>query len=291
MLDPIYHTFMTVAECGSFSKAAGKLFVSTVAVMNQINALEGKIGAELFSRTHRGVTLTPAGKILLEETKKLKTETAKILDNVRSVAQKNRLPIRVASSMMRPATLLINLCKSSAEIGRKFSLQIIPFSDNDFGGKWLESVIGSSFDCVTSPYGIADWYKKFGILKLGEEKFKVAIPYGHRLNQCSLLKLSDLVGITLRTPPRQAPQVDKLCIALEKAGISVKPLNHVYTADTFFNHQDEIILTRDSFNVISAGFKTVDVEWDFSSPMGIIYSLSPSPQMKEFVSLLEQVTA
>lgn len=58
------HDILAVAETGSFSKAAGKLFVSPVAVMNQMNELEGEVKAVLFVRTNRGVSLTRAGQML-----------------------------------------------------------------------------------------------------------------------------------------------------------------------------------------------------------------------------------
>ena len=48
LIASIYMTFLAVAETGSFSKAAGKLFVSPVAVMNQMNELEGEVKAVLF---------------------------------------------------------------------------------------------------------------------------------------------------------------------------------------------------------------------------------------------------
>ena len=47
-------TFITVADCGSFSKAAEKLFITTVSVMKQVNALENHIGVKLLVRTNHG---------------------------------------------------------------------------------------------------------------------------------------------------------------------------------------------------------------------------------------------
>ena len=45
-------TFICVADSGSFSKAAEKLYLSTTAVIKQINLLEDSLGLTLFSRTH-----------------------------------------------------------------------------------------------------------------------------------------------------------------------------------------------------------------------------------------------
>ncbi len=55
-------TFICVADAGSFSKAAEVLYVSSTAVMKQINLLEDALEVQLFVRTPRGLTLTDAGK-------------------------------------------------------------------------------------------------------------------------------------------------------------------------------------------------------------------------------------
>ena len=43
-------TFIKVAEFGSFSKAAEKIYVSNSAVVQQINSLESSLGTQLFNR-------------------------------------------------------------------------------------------------------------------------------------------------------------------------------------------------------------------------------------------------
>src|SRR5450830_132891 len=60
-------TFITVAEEGSLSRAATKVFVSLPAVSAQIKALEDEFGVQLFNRTAKGVHLTTAGSRLLVE--------------------------------------------------------------------------------------------------------------------------------------------------------------------------------------------------------------------------------
>ena len=54
MYNPQLETFLCVAECGSFNKAAEKLFISPPAVIKQINLLEENLDLQLFVRTHRG---------------------------------------------------------------------------------------------------------------------------------------------------------------------------------------------------------------------------------------------
>ncbi len=52
---------ITIAETGSFSRAATKLYVSQPSITGAVRDLEREIGILLFHRTGRGVTLTPEG--------------------------------------------------------------------------------------------------------------------------------------------------------------------------------------------------------------------------------------
>ncbi|MGN7973991.1 HTH-type transcriptional activator AllS [Serratia sp. 22264] len=59
-------SFIKVAECQSFSRAAELLHKTTATISYRIKALEESIGTQLFIRTTRTVNLTPAGEYLLE---------------------------------------------------------------------------------------------------------------------------------------------------------------------------------------------------------------------------------
>lgn len=62
MLDPeTLRTFVSVAESGSFSRAAEKLYKTTATISYRIKLLEDNTGVALFSRTTRSVLLTRPG--------------------------------------------------------------------------------------------------------------------------------------------------------------------------------------------------------------------------------------
>jgi DNA-binding transcriptional LysR family regulator len=61
--------FVAVAELGSISRAAQKLFIAQPPLSLQIKQLEDEVGAPLLVRYPRGVRLSPAGETFLAEAK------------------------------------------------------------------------------------------------------------------------------------------------------------------------------------------------------------------------------
>jgi len=69
-LDQIRH-FVAAADAGSFSAAARNLGRAQSAVSTSVGLLEADLGVELFDRSSRNATLTPAGEVLLQEAREL----------------------------------------------------------------------------------------------------------------------------------------------------------------------------------------------------------------------------
>ncbi|WP_141620325.1 LysR family transcriptional regulator [Myxococcus sp. AB036A] len=63
---PQLQVFLVVARLGSFSSAARELGVSPAAVSQSVRQLETQLGVVLFARTTRSMSLTDAGRRLLE---------------------------------------------------------------------------------------------------------------------------------------------------------------------------------------------------------------------------------
>ncbi len=55
--------FVAIAEHGTFTKAAAKVYVAQSALSHQLAQLEQEVGAVLFHRSRRGVDLTEAGQV------------------------------------------------------------------------------------------------------------------------------------------------------------------------------------------------------------------------------------
>src|ERR1700720_4284489 len=61
--------FVALADAGSFTHAAERMFIAQPTLSQQIRRLEEIIGTPLLQRRHEGLRLTKAGGVLLEESR------------------------------------------------------------------------------------------------------------------------------------------------------------------------------------------------------------------------------
>lgn len=72
MLDlELLRSFVAIAETGSFTAAAGRVYRTPSAVSMQIKRLEDLIGVSVFTRDARNVALTPDGDVLLSYARRM----------------------------------------------------------------------------------------------------------------------------------------------------------------------------------------------------------------------------
>lgn len=90
--------FMLVAETGSFSLAAEKLHLTQPAVSKRVALLEDQLGAELFDRIGRIISLTEAGQALLPHAKSVQQELDAAERSVRDLAGAVAGHLRLATS-------------------------------------------------------------------------------------------------------------------------------------------------------------------------------------------------
>ncbi len=82
------NAFVEVAETGSFSLAAERLYLTQPAVSKRIAALEQKLDTRLFDRIGRKIGLTEAGTQLLPRAKRLLNEMADIQRSLSNLSGK-----------------------------------------------------------------------------------------------------------------------------------------------------------------------------------------------------------
>lgn len=64
----LLRSFVAVAEEGTLTRAAERVYVSQPALTKQIKQLETQLGVRLFTRSRTGMTLTASGRALAERT-------------------------------------------------------------------------------------------------------------------------------------------------------------------------------------------------------------------------------
>ena len=98
--------FVSVADTGSMTAAAGRLRITQSAISQQIKILETDFGAPLFYRDVRPLRLTPAGLVLKNRATSLLTNAREMRSDVRQAAA-GRLPhlrIAILSTFARQLT-------------------------------------------------------------------------------------------------------------------------------------------------------------------------------------------
>ncbi|RWE16389.1 MAG: LysR family transcriptional regulator [Mesorhizobium sp.] len=91
-------TFELAARVGGFSRAADELRLSRVAVSRQMAELEARLGQKLFHRNHRSVSLTTAGRALLDEVAPALGNIGNALNETRRLKTKPRLSITTTAA-------------------------------------------------------------------------------------------------------------------------------------------------------------------------------------------------
>jgi DNA-binding transcriptional LysR family regulator len=103
--------FVAVAEELHFRRAGERLGLSQSALSERVSALEHELGARLFFRTTRQVSLTQAGSEFVQDANRILADIEKAVSNVRHTAESDLRHIRVsgvdeAISMLLPKALL-----------------------------------------------------------------------------------------------------------------------------------------------------------------------------------------
>lgn len=115
-----------VAKAGSINKASEILLVAQPNLSRSIKELEADLGITIFSRTSKGMTLTPKGEEFMGYAKNILRQ----LDEV-EMMYKSELPAKQTFSVSVPrASYIAGLCKVFKLYRQKFSGYIL--SGNQF---------------------------------------------------------------------------------------------------------------------------------------------------------------
>lgn len=283
------HTLLAVADAGSFLSAARVLFRTPASVMNQINKLELMVGVKLLKRTSQGVRLTAAGEAFLTDMRKLQKLADEAVNHARQIASENRNIIRIGSSLLRPATRLIDLCEKTQNC--PFQFHIMSFTDDPDCLNLTLSSLGRQIDCIVGPCDSIEWQTKYSILKLEEIPCRIAVARIHPLAKKDRLSWNDLDGEEFMLIQRgDSPVLNRMRddILRNHPGIRIKDAAHKYDTNAFNEclHAGCLMETLDVWKEAHPSLVTLPMEWNYAMPYGLIYAKEPTPALEDFIAFV-----
>ncbi|MGI6012868.1 MAG: LysR family transcriptional regulator [Oscillospiraceae bacterium] len=291
MYNALLDTFVCVADCGSFSKAAEKLFISPTAVMKQMNLLEEHLDLQLIHRTHHGIRLTPMGESIYKDAKAIIQQSETAIMRAKLLSEAANYTICVGTSMLNPCKVFMDLWYQINDQFPRFKIHIIPFEDDHNGILSVINKIGEQFDFIVGVCDSAQWLSRCRFFQLGTYQKCVAVPIGHPLATKKKLKLSDLYGQTLMMVKRgDSPLNDHLRDDLERnhPQIRIEDTDHFYDISVFNRcvQEGNVLLNIECWKDIHPSLVTIPVEWDYTIPYGLLYALSPPEDILQFLEAI-----
>lgn len=294
MYNPQLETFISVADAGSFNKAAEQLYITPPAVIKQINLLETSLGLELFVRTHRGLKLTASGKSLYKDAKYVIQYCKESVERAKRAMEEEQNVIRIGTSPMTPAQVLVELWPKIHEQCEDIKFQIIPFENTPEKAREILKNLGQNIDIVA---GIFDETMLQYRQCEGQELFKVPIccacSVHHRLAAKGSLKIEDLYGEKLLLMrPGWSHYVDMLREDLEENHPDITVVDFDFYNVDIFNrceNSDDLLMAIDNWKSVHPLLKILRVDWDYQIPFGLLYSKEPTHTVKRFLKAASAV--
>ena len=202
--------FLAVAEEGSITRAAQRLFVSQPALSKQLQALERQLGTSLLQRQPRGVTLTEAGLALLPHARAVLADWDVAATDVRAATPGGTFVIGMQTAVGRGLQRRALATFRAREPGWVPSLRLVAWTDptagladgtSDVAFLWLPLTVDG---LVT--------------VALREEPRHVLLPAGHPLAAREVVPFAALLDEPFVALPAQAGALRQHWLAIEARG-------------------------------------------------------------------------
>ena len=294
MYNHLLDTFLAVADCGSFTKASERLYISATAVMKQMNSLEKHLALKLVKRTPNGARLTPAGEVIYRDAKFLMDYSQKSIASAKAATHTYDTTFCVGTSLLNPAKPFMDLWYRVNKDFPDYKLHLVPFEDDHEGIVSEIRQLGEKFDFLIGVCDSRTWLSYCQFLPLGRYRKMVAVSREHRLAGKKRLEIEDLYGETLMMVRRGDSGVnDEIRNDLERK----HPQIHIEDTPQFYDlsvfnrcaETGNVLLTIECWQEVHPGLVSIPVNWDYSIPYGLLYSLNAPEDVLRFVKAVEQM--
>ncbi len=184
---------VAVADTGSFTLAAERLFITQSALSGLIKELESTLGLRLFDRSTRRLRLSDTGRELYPQIEKILHDLDGVVSEVGNLKDLQRGTVRVAVPQLLACTLLPELMAGFRVQHPGVTLRLVDCA--------VESVMARVFsgevDMGIGPEREAN--SDIAAEQLFSLPFMAVMPSGHPLVRKPLLRWQDLAGQSLIT--------------------------------------------------------------------------------------------
>lgn len=181
--------FLAVAELGSFSKAAQRVSVTQPTLSVGIAKLEQEVGARLFERTTRRVSLTPAGSKFLQHARRITQEYEAALREVSNTPQLKRVRAGILSTI--PARDLERVVAAHAKNSGGEALEILDSTERDIANRLSDGRLDVAITILRP--GL----ESFAQEKLRNEPYVLFVSANHKLSGVEEIEGGELAGETM----------------------------------------------------------------------------------------------
>ena len=296
MYNPQLETFICVVDYGSFSKAVEKLYITAPAVIKQINSLESSLDLHLFERTHRGLIVTEAGKSLYQDAKYLIQYCKDSVSRARNAQNNQEGVIRIGVSPMTPSQVFMTLWPRIQKYCPDLKFKLVPFENTPENAREILGNLEQNIDVIA---GIFDdtmlSLRKCSGMQISKEPFCCAVALHHRLAGKETLTMEDLYGENMLLIQRGwSKYVDILRDDLRERHPQIQVIDFEFYNLEVFNrceNSNDVLLAIKNWESVHPLMKIIPVEWNYSIPYGLLYSMEPSEKVKKLLSAAEKAIA
>ncbi len=211
--------FYYVAKLGSFTAAAGRLYLTQPAISLQVKALEKELGERLFDRVGRKIRLTHAGKAIFSEAEDLVGK----LDEIQRIAEEfkslDRGRLALGASDTTSIYVLPDLLKRFVERYPNVDLSISSFFSSEVARRVLDREV--DLGIVTLP--VRDAKLKLEVLPLFQQRLVCIVAPGHRLATRKRVGIEEFGKERLILLEKGSSTRQQICDLLNSGGNLTKP--------------------------------------------------------------------
>ena len=195
--------FAAVADAGSFTHAAERMFIAQPTLSQQVRRLEEIVGTQLLHRRREGLQLTKAGAVLLDASRTVLSLVDHEVNRARQEAGLGRQRLRVVVPPRLPEALAVEAASALRAAAAAAEVDLV----------WMEAALDAGFSLIRQrradaglgwvTVGPEELPASLDAMGLGEFEPDVWVPSAHPAAQRGTIGLGELARMEVIHGPRR----------------------------------------------------------------------------------------